>query len=363
MELSREIGGNFSSIRNDEALNSLERIAQANVHFFSSGRSAIRCVLQLAGVNGGKVALPYFTCHSVIEPFVQRGCQVVFYPVGHDLQVSLEVVKNFCYQERPDLFFYHDYFGINQDSIWQNLFVDLRDEMIFVNDQTHSFFSSKSAHGAHFFLMSLRKWGGLSEGGMLRILDQDESKIPYSSRAKDDCRFELYEKASELKDTYLLTGDDSLKVNFRELFYQSEALFDAENDVFPIHPNALVSWRSLMETDFLERRRRNLQFLVDHWREEWRPWSTLVLEGLDVIAPLYCPILLRASRENFQKFLADSKIYAPVIWPKSKLIDVAQDDTLYSHLICLPIDQRYHAGDMSRVLETIEQFHLTQIAK
>jgi hypothetical protein len=211
--------------------------------------------------------------------------------------------------------------------------------------------------------MSLRKWGGLSEGGMLRILDQDESKIPYSSRAKDDCRFELYEKASELKDTYLLTGDDSLKVNFRELFYQSEALFDAENDVFPIHPNALVSWRSLMETDFLERRRRNLQFLVDHWREEWRPWSTLVLEGLDVIAPLYCPILLRASRENFQKFLADSKIYAPVIWPKSKLIDVAQDDTLYSHLICLPIDQRYHAGDMSRVLETIEQFHLTQIAK
>lgn len=325
-------------------------------YFFSSGRSAIMAVIQLTDAATKKIALPYFTCHSVIEPFVKKGCEIVFYAVEEDLRVNEKYLVQFCNEEQPYLLFYHDYFGLNDSNRWENIYSQLHNHLIFVNDQTHSFFSAQKNLSSHFSLMSIRKWGGISEGGILSIHFSNERKVIYEERSKQDKRLENYKQASLAKRLYL-NGDTSVnKEDFRAMFYLSESFFDAENGVYPIHRNGISSWNALLRTDFIDKRRSNFGVLENGWKLDWTDWGKPIIKYSNGMTPLYFPILLGVNRKRFQDFLAAEKIYAPIIWPKSSLIEIQGNDIFYNQLICIPIDQRYSEVEMSHVLRVIAAF-------
>jgi hypothetical protein len=351
-----EIGGNFPL----EA----ERITDSDLcfsqlgsrYFFSSGRSAIHALILITKAQGKKVALPYFTCHSVIEPFVKSGCQIVYYQVEKDLRINQEAIIQFCRIEQPFLFFFHDYFGLNEGEKWNIIFNDFKHSLIFVNDQTHSFFSSNQTLFSHFSLMSMRKWGGIPEGGFLHVVEGNKDVLNYDERSSKDLRLECYVKASLLKNAYL-NGDDSVnKDDFRNLFYKSESFFDTEDGIYPINQFGLAAWNNLLKSDFKEKRISNYRLLQDGWMHDWRSWGLPLLPYSIGITPLYFPVLLRIERLKFQKYLVKHSVYVPIIWPKSQLINAAGDDTLYDSLICIPIDQRYGEGDMQRILSLLQQF-------
>ena len=69
-------------------------------------------------------------------------------------------------------------------------------------------------------------------------------------------------------------------------------------------------------------------------------------------APLYFPIYV-SNRSAFQRKLANKHIYAPVLWPvqtKDVLIN-EEVEYIYSHILMLPIDQRYSIDDMIKIVE------------
>jgi hypothetical protein len=354
----KEIGGNFP-VKSPFADLEEEFVFQdKSPYFFSSGRSAILAMIQLTKAEGKKVAMPYFTCHSVIEPFVNSGCEIIYYPIGLDLKVNEKSIANFCYLEQPYLLFYHDYFGLNEAQKWQSLFEEFQDNVIFVNDQTHSFFNANTSALSHYSLMSIRKWGGISEGGILQVNQGSDARVVYATRPETDSRLKSYTQASRLKEAYL-TGESGInKDSFRELFYQSESFFDSENEVYPIHKTAILAWDYLLQSDFAERRKCNFQVLDNGWMEEWRSWGYPVIEFSSEITPLYFPIILKTNRQILQGFLASNKVYAPIIWPKSTLIHVDSDDTLYHQLLCIPVDQRYEEEEMKNILKLLAEFHL-----
>jgi hypothetical protein len=357
----KEIGGNFPL---NSPLNGWDNhcvIQRKSPFFFSSGRSAILAMIRLSKAECKKVALPYFTCESVIEPFLNRGCQIVFYPIEINLKVNEESIIEFCNKEQPYLFYYHDYFGLNEEVKWMNIFDVFHQRLIFVNDQTHSYFHKKKCIHSHYALMSIRKWGGISEGGILAVNQGEDQAVTYDERPTSDERLKSYFEASRLKLAYLSGDRDVKKDSFRKLFYYSESFFDAEDGIFPIHQNAMFYWFDLIQSDFAEKRRNNFQTLEWGWMKMWNTWAEPALELTDEITPLYFPILVKVERQILQTFLAGREVYAPIIWPKSKLIQEKGDDNLYERLLCIPIDQRYGGKEMNGILEIFEEFHLTII--
>lgn len=359
MEHFNEIGGNFP-LKNTVLDLLTENLSQhESQYFFSSGRSAILAVIQLAKAQGKKVALPYFTCHSVIEPFVKMGCEIIYYPIELNLKVDIGKMLDFCFLEQPYILLYHDYFGLNEGEKWNKIFNAYKYKLIFVNDQTHSFFAKKKRDSSNYSLMSIRKWGGIAEGGFLKVIAGSDSELVYDSRPEDDLRWEYYAKASHLKEAYL-SGDTSVsKDDFRNLFYRSESFFDTEHGIYPINQIGIFTWNELLQSDFAAKRIANFQTLEDGWMDEWGSWGIPVFQYSNGITPLYFPVLLRMERLKLQTFMATHRVYAPIVWPKSPLIQSSGDDTLYSQLLCIPIDQRYGDCEMNRILTLLADFHLS----
>jgi len=73
---------------------------------------------------------------------------------------------------------------------------------------------------------------------------------------------------------------------------------------------------------------------------------------------LYFPVLVD-DRAAFQKYLVSNAIYAPVVWPKddNQPMQCEGAENAYQHLLCVPIDQRYDADDMNRIIEVINSYY------
>ncbi len=74
----------------------------------------------------------------------------------------------------------------------------------------------------------------------------------------------------------------------------------------------------------------------------------------DGVVPLYYP-LFSEDRNSLQAMLRDEQIYAPIIWPfPDRMPSICKEaQTLYEHMICLPLDQRYDEDDMMRIVNCI----------
>jgi hypothetical protein len=81
---------------------------------------------------------------------------------------------------------------------------------------------------------------------------------------------------------------------------------------------------------------------------DWRPAADDV--------PLCYPLLAR-NGGRLRTRLADARIYCPVYWPGLDPGPGANlEQRLLLDLACLPIDHRYSADDMARILRVIDGF-------
>ena len=62
-----------------------------------------------------------------------------------------------------------------------------------------------------------------------------------------------------------------------------------------------------------------------------------------------------SDRSEVQTRLANEHIYAPVLWPVCTEDLLISEDIkyIYSHILMIPIDQRYNEFDMSRILTVL----------
>ena len=90
-------------------------------------------------------------------------------------------------------------------------------------------------------------------------------------------------------------------------------------------------------------------------RDVYKRGLWAILPEKETHAPLYLPVYVK-ERDSLQRFLAGYGIYAPVLWPVGEENkDFLQGDGTYifEHMLALPIDQRYDAGDMEQLAEVL----------
>ncbi|NLZ46410.1 MAG: hypothetical protein GX896_06920, partial [Clostridiales bacterium] len=294
-----EIGSEFWDIPIADSQNYLFPV---QTQWFVSGRTALQAIIKDLQ-NCSTVAVPSWSCHSMLKPFVDAGMQLCFYPVYFHNRTLIQEVRLDC-----DILFLMDYFGYSSD------LPDLQNFNGFIiRDLTHSIFS-QSYSDADFYFGSLRKWCGFWTGGY--AWRQDRRQLFNSDLDNEALLYiKLRKEAMALKNSYITAYSDNIEnKEHLKVYNEAEDLLDnlhiasaAERDIDLI--------KSIDLKFIKQRRRANAELLMDAFKE------FLIFPHLnETDIPLFVPILVpNGKRDKLRKILIEQKIYCPVHWPLSNL--------------------------------------------
>lgn len=295
----------------------------------NSGHHGLQFILQqIQPVK--KVYIPYFTCDSVLTPLKKLNIPYQFYRINE----QLEMVERVNLAEGEYLI-YTNYYGI-KDAYVASL-VNVYGGQLIIDDAQALF--AKPLVGCYQFY-SPRKFVACPDGGMVVPCVGDTSAL-VQSKSYDKC-LSLLQRA----DGEISVGYASFKAVSRQL---------AEDNLMLM---SLLTEKVLRSKDYSrvkQIRRSNFNYLHSHLHEKNRLSSLL---NARMQQTFECPLIYPFYAEDpslRQKLIAE-KIYVAQYWPN--VLDWCNPgDTEYeltTHIIAIPVDQRYGKEDMDRIINKIK---------
>lgn len=322
--------------------------------WLSTGRSAIRFVIKTIEARVPdlkKVAvLPSFTCDTVFEPFLKAGYEVYYYPIEKNLSTTSDAIVRTVKEHNASIVLFHRYFGFDTlddkvDSLCDNLRALGKYS---IEDCTQCLYSHISRAKSDFTVGSIRKWTGTPDGGFAVCREGVfDNKPKLSDKALEKAKV----KASYAKYRFLYNHEGD-KNEMLAMYRKAEDILDNQSEIYSISDTSATVQANLDKEELVRKRRENYTILEESLRGSTHNVFSLYT---DSEVPLYFPILVD-NRAALQKHLVSNSIYAPVVWPKDdkqpKQCEGAEN--AYEHLLCIPIDQRYDADDMNRIVSVIK---------
>lgn len=359
-----EIGSEFwINNLHEKGVNSEKRkllFLDATFRLLSSARGAISLILEKEAqrFNNKKVLLPAYICDSVIQPFLDKGFECLFYDVDTHLQPDPESFE-LASRKNPGLLIHLGYFGFNSSQNLKPLLQNLSEKGTFIiEDETHTMLSHfEKFKGNDRSFGSIRKWLGVPCGAYVSSYNNDSNQFPKNVAQK---YVDLRTEAMQLKGRYLINPNEVLKKRYLKIFAQAQEVLEKDTNYYDIDP---LSESILYSSDYggiIERRRENYKFLLEN------------LNGIDTIqipfpvlpdnvTPLFFPILVKGNRDRLRTFLTQHQVYCPIHWPKPGLLKKIQplkSDNIYENILSIPIDQRYNKQHMTRIVDLVRK-HLS----
>ena len=356
-----EIGSNFwiypEELKNKNCLITPAQFGceGSDYAWMSTGRSATSFVLDTIenrNPNVRKVAIiPPFTCHTVIEPFLAKGYKVFTFHIGQDMEATSDDILKVVKERNASVVLFHRYFGFNTIKDIDSIIPKLRDSgIIVIEDCTQNLYSGYQKSDADFFVGSIRKWCGVPDGGFAVCR---EGKFENKPEVLDKKLQEAKKSASLMKYEYIFEGKGH-KQSFLMKYREAEDILDSQTQYYAICELSTSIQSNLNVEELKYKRRENYRFIAEGLSN---------IKGIKVIkphiqideTPLYCPILCD-NRSEVQALLVKQSIFAPVVWPKADCCPMIDDDadSLYEHILCIPIDQRYDIDDMKRIISVFQ---------
>ena len=361
--MQREIGSNFwlspNDVYGEVSLGSPEIFGFTGTDYvwLSSGRSAIRLVIEeIENRNGDlrkAVVLPSFTCHTVFEPFLKKGYEVYYYPIGKDLRTTADAIMATAMEHDASIVLFHRYFGFDTLNGDIDIVCDKLRSMgkYSIEDCTQCLYSNIPRAESDFTVGSIRKWAGVPDGGFAICRSGSFNNKPHISdinleKAKLDASFAKYR---------FLFENHGEKTVFLQKFREAEDILARQVDIFTIADFSIKVQSNLNVNELRDKRASNFRYLANSIKAPVAPLFTI---DSSEMVPLYYPILVE-DRHSLQQHLVKNDIYAPVVWPKDEQQPEQCEgaEHLYNHLLCIPIDQRYDEDDMNRAAEVINNFY------
>lgn len=316
----------------------------------SASKFIIKCIEERNPQINKVVCLPAFTCHTVIEPFLQANYQVVTIPIDCKLCTTANEILSTIKESHAGILLLHRYFGFDTLPNINSIIPILREMgVVLIEDCTQSMYSEISRIDADYYIGSIRKWCGVPDGAFAVCRDG----IFHNKPTIYDTQLELKKKeACELKYRYIFKyqGD---KQEYLSLYRMAEDILSKQECIYTISDLSKIIQSNLDIPSMKRQRRINFQTLLS---------GVQGIKGINPIfdtigeqeAPLYFPLLCE-DRSAIQSMLVKNAIYAPIVWPKDAVCpDVSVDaNYLYEHLLCIPIDQRYGTDDMERIISVL----------
>lgn len=354
-----EVGSNFwaySLAKTNRVQKLWWESAEYHHVFFQSGRSAIKALAHMLWERPARVLLPVYTCETVVQPFLDEGWEIDYYLMNHDLSINTQSLleKSDCFS--PTAILIHGYFGF---PTFCNAFevIKLLHErgIIVIEDITQSIFSSHHIQCADYYVSSLRKFLAIPDGGV--VFSRNELDFGDIAPAEDALAKVAF-SAFELKRKYMeQVQSEELKLQFREQYQTLNQMIADYQELKGISP---VSKRIFQSCDIerirIKRVENYTQLLIAVKGVEYiQPVIQLPTEN---VSPLYLPVYVRTDRGALQSYLAEHRVYCPVIWPKPPQVntDDAVTNNMYAHMLCFPIDQRYGSEEMDHIATLLQEY-------
>ena len=325
--MRREIGSEFWCVPTGQRDNG---VFCRSTSWYSSGRAALDDVISSSRFES--VALPSWCCDSMIEPFLNAGKSVVFYPpmsdVGRLDTDALLVIDYFGYSDRQKAI---DFPGI------------------VIRDLTHSVFC-KEYFDADYYFGSLRKWAGFWTGGFAFAKEGRKLSKGTTFVDENDQYVALRKQAMEQKARYVCGEID--QKDYLKTFAAAEELL--EKGVAKGATERDVDLAKRLDVAGIKAQRRaNASVLLAEFAD-----VALFPELKEDDCPIFVPILVpNGKRDALRRWLIQQEIYCPVHWPLTALHSVDESAKfIYDNELSLVCDQRYNEDDMNRVVGAIKEF-------
>ena len=324
--------------------------------WLSTGRSTISFVIKTIEQRNHnvikRVCLPAFTCHTVLEPFLKRGYEVITIPVGKDLKINRDTLEEYVKKFQPGIILLHSYFGFDTLTSVRESISNIQSEgIIIIEDLTQGMYSSFPRLTADYWMGSIRKWSGMPDGAFAVCATGQFFNKP--EKYDKDLEFAVIE-ASILKRKYI---EERLgeKTAFLQRYRRAESIISNQSEIYAICPTSLKIQSNLDWKELSRKRRINYSVLLDKLKNTNNIKPVFYDFGKNVV-PLYLPIYCDY-RDEVQKNLISHDIYAPIVWPKAQKLPEVDTitDEIYSQILCLPIDQRYDEEDMEYIVKVINR--------
>lgn len=307
--------------------------------YLESGRQALALVSGHLRQRGFKaLVFPSHYCESMITPFIRDGWEVQL--------IAVDSTWRCVPPDRPlpdpahTLIFSMSYFGVPESPTWLaflNESVALGARVL--SDETHRLLEPGLA-AAHFRVGSLRKLVPVPDGAFLAGVEGETSSTGRQGAIRRD--------AMRVKATYL-AGE--LSGPHLPLYAHAESVTEADErparmSVVAEQMVSVVDYEKLAEARML-----NHAYL----EEELTELGVQVTTG-QARVPSHAVISLPDVRA-LRTYLTGQRIYCPIHWPVPPKSyprrSLWRDDVL-----SIPIDHRYSAADMERVVSAINDFVL-----
>lgn len=322
--------------------------------WLSTGRSATTYVIKNIEERNPQinklVCLPSFTCHTVYEPFIQAGYQVITLPIDRRMCTSIDDIMSVVSASNIGILLVHRYFGFDTLPGIDAIIPTLRDMgIIIIEDCTQSMYSEFSRIDADYYIGSIRKWCGVPDGGFAVCRDGKFYNKPTTYDYKLEAK---KQEAGELKYRYLFKYQGN-KQDFLSSYRDAEDILSHQDSMYTISNLSKVVQNNLNIESMKKQRRENYRILLSGLKG---------IKGIELAfdsineqeTPLYFPIICE-DRSSIQSELVANAIYAPIVWPKDNACPTVCNtaDYFYDHLLCIPIDQRYGKDDMKRIISVL----------
>jgi hypothetical protein len=287
----------------------------------SSGRGAFRAILER--VQPRRVLVPFYTCDALLEPL--RLLQIPF--SFYELDASLKPREEFALAPGEHAVVIN-YFGLKSDEV---LSLAQRWGRQLIVDNTQAFFDGPAA-GAYSF-NSARKFFGVPDGSFLYSPEPLSLCLPENTDISLDHL--LKRSAGDLPGAYLA-------------FRAAEALVNSDVKGMSLHSRTTIH---RIPHSWVQDRRRTNFFQYERAFAESNAFSI----PLSPRAVPFCYPLL-PSRQIDRRLLHEQGIFVPTFWP-----ELAQrtepgfglERRLAKDLLPLPVDHRYDADDLNRVIKIV----------
>lgn len=324
--VDREIGGYFE-LEMAHGHGSLHPNSSLTL---KSGRSCLGLLIE--ATKPSRVWVPYYICDGAVEPLISRSVPVEYYEVDDELRPVGPLPE----LENDERFIYVNYFGLKTNYA-DTLEYHYRGQLWL--DQVQAFFVVPDEPLACHY-NSARKFFGVPDGAHLYWPRELDPLVPVIPPTNADYRVDHL--------LLRLAGETDAG---RQAFQENEDLNGG--------PTALISSLGAAMLDRIdyarcrERRRSNYRRL----HEALGPTNQLsanLLTLADDATPFCYPFLPASPIEK--EYFWERRIYVPHLWSECATRSKAGyewEKRLSRDLLPLPVDQRYEADDMDRIIATI----------
>lgn len=328
--------------------------AGMDVHFTLCGRTALelalRDALQMRTIR--KAYLPSYCCHTMIEPFVTKGIEVLFY---HVFFTDIGIGCNFDPDNNCDAVFLMDYFGFRNEQTALLAADQMSRGKVVFYDATHAMFCKNMDYGACDYVFgSFRKWFGVNAGFCAKQGAWKNFPVLTENRTYTNQR-----NAAFLKKQRFMEGEPMSKNIFLRFFSEAEKSLEADYVGYGPDDESCNTLETVNLAYIRSKRLENATFITEKINAMnsgfmCSPYRQVREED----CPLFVPLKIAAeARTSLRCLLIERQIYLPIHWPLSGLHKTDKvSQTIYDTELSFVCDQRYSLEDMERAIEIIRSF-------